>query len=48
MTLFEIFIFTAWTLAVFGFGYYFGMDRRDRENETKKIIDNLEVADEDV
>ena len=44
MTLYGIIGFTAWTLAVFGIGYYFGMDRRDREALAKEAVDSLEVV----
>jgi hypothetical protein len=42
ITLYEALIFTAWTLSIFGAGYYFGMDRRDREAKAKEVIDSLE------
>ena len=45
MTLYGIIGFIAWTLAVFGFGYYFGMDRRDREAKAKEAVDGLESID---
>ena len=44
LTLFQIFMFTAWTLAAFGFGYYFGYDRKCREIKAKEVVDNLEVV----
>ena len=45
MTLYGIIGFIAWTLCVFGSGYYFGMDRRDREAKAKEVVDSLEVVE---
>lgn len=45
ITLYEVLIFTAWSLSIFGLGYYCGMDRRDREAKAKEIVDSLEPID---
>ena len=44
MALYGIIGLIGWSLAVFGSGYYFGMDRRDREAKAKEVIDDTEVV----
>ena len=41
MTLYGIIGFIAWTLSIFGFGYYFGHDRKCREIKAEEVADSL-------